>query len=167
MPSVERWLPIPGWEGRYSVSDEGRVRSETRTTVYPDGSARVFKGRVLKCGLDTSGYHHASLSDQGRHTVLSVHLLVLAAFVGPRPAGSEEVRHLDGDKTNNRLENLRYGTRSENQLDNVRLGVHHLSKLTACHEGHEFSPENTYRTPDGRRQCKTCRRSRDMARRAA
>lgn len=81
---------------------------------------------------------------------MKIHRLVANSFLGPRPAGLDTL-HIDGDKTNNAVTNLRYGTRSENELDKVRHGTHHHSAKTHCKSGHEFTPENTriaYR-PDG------------------
>jgi hypothetical protein len=95
-----------------------------------------------------------------------VHVLVAAAFLGPCPDG-QEVRHLDGDKLNNCLDNLIYGTRSENNLDTVRHG-HHKKGLpkTHCSHGHEYTPENIYMHKKGDsffRECLTCRSQRNRA----
>lgn len=91
-----------------------------------------------------------------------VHLLILEAFQGPRPEGTV-TRHLDGDKTNNRLSNLRRGTPAENSQDAMRHGTHigtERAARTHCKQGHLFSEANTYvATVDGRfraRKCRTC-----------
>ena len=70
-----------------------------------------------------------------KHRIRKVHQLVLEAFVGTCPVGLE-VRHLDDNKSNNRLTNLCYGTRSQNQLDRHGRGSlkgerHHQAKLSA------------------------------------
>lgn len=96
----ERWLPVPGSEG-YEVSDQGRVRN-----------ART--GRLL-AGHSDRGYRRVNLGAARR---ARVHELVLLAFVGPRPEGL----HGDGDRANNALANLRWGTRAENCADTVRHG---------------------------------------------
>jgi hypothetical protein len=83
--------------------------------------------------LMLNGYPHVSLGGVKKRRYL--HNLVLEAFVGPRPKG-QVTRHLDGDKTNNTLSNLQYGTVSENMADRVMHGGgnqgsrHPLSKLT-------------------------------------
>ena len=70
--------------------------------------------------LGRDGYPRLHIRDGGdRH--VGVHTLVLETFVGPCPAGME-CRHLDGVKTNNRLENLVWGTRQENEADKERHG---------------------------------------------
>lgn len=130
---MEIWKDIPGYEGRYQVSDQGRVRScdraiefpayTTGSGVYRGASKRVFKGRVLKPGRVKSG--HLSLP-LGRPLIgRMVHQLVLLAFVGPCPAG-HEVLHLNHDPADNRLSNLRYGTRSENLKMDYARGVNRL-----------------------------------------
>jgi len=86
----------------------------------------------------------------------SVHGLVMLAFVGPRP-DNLEVLHFDGNKLNNRLDNLRYGTSSENKFEAVRQGLNFNANKTHCINGHEFTPDNTY-DHGGNRGCKTCHR---------
>ncbi len=71
--------------------------------------------------LDQHGYPGVHVSMGGENRLVSVHALVLEAFVGPRPAG-QVCRHLDGEKTNNRLANLQWGTGAENWADMVRHG---------------------------------------------
>lgn len=114
MNRAEEWRPISGFDG-YEVSSMGRVRS--------------FKGRhdghrELRQRRDAYGYMIIGLW-QGRKqfTALKVHRLVLEAFVGPCPPGLE-TRHLDSDRTNNRLENLAWGTRLENASDRTESGRH-------------------------------------------
>lgn len=156
----EKWLPVVGQEGRYEVSDHGRVRSLDR--MVPHGrlsGLRRHKGRILKQGRKPAGYPTVSIPiDGARHVkVMYVHRLVLEAFVGPSPDGIV-ARHLDDNKENNHLGNLRWGTESENAHDKVRNGYDHYAKRDACKWGHEFTPENIRRNPryPGTRYCKKC-----------
>ncbi len=110
----EKWLPIPGYEGMYSVSDQGRVRSEPRL----DGRGRRIRGRIMKPGT-RGGWLKLVLADNGVHTMFDVHNLVLLAFVGPKPAG-HIIRHLNDDPIDNWLENLAYGTPAQNADDRIR-----------------------------------------------
>lgn len=97
---------------------------------------------------------------------ISVHVLVLEAFEGACPPGHEAL-HDNDDPTDNRLTNLRWGTRSENLLDRVRNGLHNHANKTHCKRGHEFTPENTYINPtSGGRQCRQCVRDAQRARRS-
>lgn len=116
---TEHWRAIPGWEGHYEVSDQGRVRSLDRLVRHGRGDAmRHRKGQLLQPGRKASGHLSVVLGSSGSH---DVHVLVLLAFVGPRPTG-QEARHADDDPGNNRLCNLSWGTRSQNMYDAVRNG---------------------------------------------
>lgn len=117
--SNETWKAIPGWPD-YEVSDAGQVRSTDRVIVASNGVHRRMPGRIFRPSL-VRGYPSVHLPGPCTRTV---HSLVLAAFVGPKPKGAEEIRHLNGDPTDNRLENLRWGTSSENAFDSVRHGTH-------------------------------------------
>lgn len=157
---TERWLPIPGHEGRYEVSDLGRVRSLAQTTR--DG--RRLKPRLLSGRPQTSGHLAALLTTDGVSRNALVHRLVLFAFVGPPPPGMHAL-HSDGDPANNRLSNLRWGTPSENSLDAVRHGVHPQARKTHCKHGHAFTPENTRLDSRNARACRSCERIRSQHRR--
>ena len=117
---TEIWLPVPGWEDLYLVSDRGSVWS-------------IRSGRALKTPLDDGGYPRVSL---GRGYRTRVHVIEMLAFAGPCPPGME-TRHLNGIKTDLRWpENLVYGTKLENMADMVSHGTsnrgerHPLHKLT-------------------------------------
>lgn len=151
---MEDWRPIPGYEGVYEVSDFGRVRSLDRL----DSRGRRRTGKPRSLIKQPSGHFTVSLCLNAEHQGFLVHHLVLLAFVGPCPDGMEGC-HWDDDPSNNRLENLRWDTRSANQLDSVRNGTHHMARRTHCPQGHEYTPANTYLyPPDDRRACRECRR---------
>lgn len=154
-PDVEEWRDVPGYEGLYAVSDSGQVKSLART-IEGKRSRRVEE-RLLKPMVAQGGHLQVELRSGGLpRWVPKIHQLVLLAFVGPYPEGME-VRHLDGDPANNRLDNLRYGTRSENMYDRVRHGNHPNANKTHCPEGHPYDAENTYVYPgNGRRGCRVC-----------
>lgn len=110
---TEKWLPVPGWEDRYQVSDMGRLRS---LTLFAGNCLRP--GRILKPAL-RRGYESANLCRDYKRTYVAVHRLVLLAFVGPCPAGMN-VRHGPGGRRDNRLANLSYGTFAQNTHDMIR-----------------------------------------------
>jgi hypothetical protein len=145
----ERWLPIPGYDSAYDVSDAGRVRSWKPWRNRPLPS-------VLGAWPNGKGYPSLILMRDGRRVHEMVPHLVLRAFVGPRPDGLV-TRHLDGDKLNNALANLAYGTYSENMHDRVRHGEHYFAEKTHCKHGHPFDEQNTGIRRAGR-YCKACRR---------
>src|SRR5699024_9822191 len=89
-----------------------------------------------------------------------VHSLVAESFIGARPEGME-VCHSDGNKTNNHVANLRFGTSSDNELDKVRHGTHHEAVKTHCPRGHELFAENLKpsNAKQGKRMCLACARA--------
>lgn len=117
---MERWLPIPGYEGYYEVSDLGRVRSVDRTIPGRWGETRR-RGRLTKLLLDKDGYHRVNLNKLGVAKQVGVHQLVLQAFVGKCPVG-EQALHGDGVRTHNVLGNLSWGTPRANCADRRRHG---------------------------------------------
>lgn len=128
MTSCEIWKDIPGYEGRYQASSEGRIRSVDRRVRIAHGATRLVRGRVLKPAATRRNPHlYVILGHKANGS--PVHQLVAETFLGPRPEGLD-VRHLDGNPTNNRAENLAYGSRSENILDVYRIG-RAWRKLTA------------------------------------
>lgn len=149
----ERWLPVVGYEGLYDVSDMGRVWSLDR--VLNDG--RHWRGRILKASCNEVRPHpHVSLHRDGQRLCISVHQLVLEAFVGPCPVGME-CCHFNDIHTDNRLTNLRWDTYSANRLDCVRNGKHTNKNKTKCKRGHKFTPSNTMIMHNGKaRMCRKC-----------
>lgn len=157
----ETWKPIPGYEGSYEASDQGRVRSLDRTIIEKTGRAVNVRGRVLKPTEGNKRYLLVTLSGRTKR----VHRLVLAAFEGENP--DMQVRHLDGDPQNNRLVNLAYGTNAENMLDSIRHGTHAQASKTHCRNGHPYSGDNVRVTSTGERVCRACKRDEARRRRAA
>ena len=138
MQHPENWLPVPGYEGAYEVSDLGRVRSLDRfveaMTRWGTSTFRRLRGRELKATDNGNGYLVVHLCDaEGRRTAL-IHRLVAAAFQ-PEVAGKTFVNHKDGDKSNNALANLEWCTRSENMQhahDNALLEPHRVAVIGTC-----------------------------------
>lgn len=130
----EEWRPVPGAEGRYEVSDAGRVRSLDRVVLRICKWRRVLvvcvrRGRVLR--YSTSSRNPYRMVHMGRDRADLVHLLVLTAFRGPRPEGMQ-CAHDDGDARNNRLENLRWATPKQNAEDRVAHGNQIRGEKSAC-----------------------------------
>lgn len=125
MSTNERWLPIAGLEGSYSVSSHGRVRSEARIVLRGEGVVHTVRQRILALAKKRSGHLMVVLhgADKLRPQLL-VHRLVLIAFAGPPPTPLHECAHNDGKPANNRIENLRWATRAENHHDKVAHGTH-------------------------------------------
>lgn len=160
---MEIWKPVAGYDGLYEVSNAGKVRSLDRPKVLGlgRGQGAFQKGRQLKPCFVRGGYLAVSLSKKGVVRTKLVHHIVLEAFVGPRENG-QETRHLNGDRSDNRLVNLKWGSRSENTQDQVRLGTHRNSVKTVCPRGHSLIEPNLSRVHQtrGQRVCKSCHLSR-------
>lgn len=166
---TELWLPVVGYEGRYDVSDSGRVRSKARFVDYVDGRTGSRPELILKPtkNVRTGGRYIGMVDSAGRRKFHKLARVVLTAFIGPCPEGLESL-HWDDDKDNNRLSNLRWGTRSENMFDRVRNRLHPAANQTHCRRrNHALTPENTTYTREGWRRCKTCRRDQCRASRAS
>lgn len=159
----EQWLPVPGYEGHYSVSNHGRVRSDSRMVTFKDGRSRRVTETILKTIKHVNGYPSVSLCKNSKRKTHFVHRLVLEAFVGEAPPGTHGC-HWNDDPQDNRLENLRWGTPADNALDKVRNGNHHNAIKTHCKWGHELTPENIFiRSGNRGRECRTCKNARYRA----
>ena len=106
---VEAWLPVPGWEGLYDVSDCGHVLSFPRK----GGNNRWYGGGLLKTPPDNNGYPHLNLCRQGVQNPWRVHELMARAFFGPMPDWADCVRHLDDVSDHNWIDNIVWGTISD------------------------------------------------------
>jgi hypothetical protein len=128
---TEIWKAIPGHEGAYEVSDQGRVRSLHRKIPVVSRKGKPYlktvPGRILRPNLHPRGYHYVTL---GKRSKRKVHALVLIAFVGPCPPDNESC-HNDGDPANNMLGNLRWDTHHNNVRDTMLSGSYFSEKRKA------------------------------------
>ena len=156
----EEWRPVVGYEGDYEVSSCGRVRSLDRLVQRPTSPFRA-RGRTLKPVL-VRGYPLVTLRGGRRHLV---HVLMLEAFVGPRPEGMYGC-HWDDVKTNNVLSNLRWDTPAANSEDKRRHGNVYMSNKAGCPAGHALAEPNLVaaHVREGHRGCLSCCRARSINR---
>lgn len=118
---MEEWKDIPGYEGSYRVSNLGRVKSLSKTiTKLRKGKIVSYKlkGRVLKTVCTRYGYVEVNLGSRNRHKL--VHRLVAETFL-PNPENKPQVNHIDGNKQNNRVENLEWASCSENMYHSCHI----------------------------------------------
>lgn len=133
------WRPIPDWVGFYEVSNDGRIRSVRRlvsiNSVTPERK-RWMGGTERTLSRWKDGYLGVTLTGGGLRSRMAVHRAVLLAFKG-QPGIGNVCRHLNGNPSDNRLDNLEWGSHLDNMQDRKGHGryssgeQHHMSKLTA------------------------------------
>jgi len=112
---IEKWKEISAFP--YSVSSWGRVRNDLR-------------GNFLKGSSNQKGYLQVDLKFEGRRMYPAIHTLVALYFIGKRPGPRHQINHLDGNKLNNKVENLEYVTPSQNVVHSISLGLKNKSKMS-------------------------------------
>ena len=106
----EQWKDIPGFDGRYQASSEGRIRSVVRGKVHD-----------LHLKPHRDGYPKFNAGRDGRVYTIHVHVAVAMTFLGPKPRGYF-VDHIDRDHANNAVSNLRYLSPSESNANRAKYG---------------------------------------------
>lgn len=104
----EIWKDVPDYQGLYSISDLGRVKSS-------------YYNKILKPSYDRYGYARFSATKNKKQKTLRVHRLVMELFSPENKL--PQVNHIDGDKTNNKLNNLEWATDSENKIHAYSKGL--------------------------------------------
>jgi len=119
---TEVWKPVVGYEGLYEVSNLGRVKSCTKT-VYRDRRGPItFQEKIMKPTVTYKGYLTIDLRNHGRRKGGFVHRLVAKAFI-ENPENKEQVNHINGNKKDNRVENLEWATNQENMVHAYKLNL--------------------------------------------
>jgi hypothetical protein len=129
------WKDIAGYEGLYMVSNLGAVKSLEKMWVT-NKSLRKKPETIMKQAKDSSGYYQVWFSKNGIKKIMLVHRLVASAFL-ENTLQKKDVNHINGIKTDNRIENLEWATRSENVshaykndlIDNAKGSRHGMSIL--------------------------------------
>jgi len=111
----ETWKPIQNYENLYKISNIGRVMSLIKR--WPSR-----KNYILKHNKTTTGYHQVHLYKNKKRKSFLVHRLVAIAFLSNCPVGYE-TNHKDGNKDNNKIENLEWITSSENNQHSYKMGL--------------------------------------------
>ena len=109
----EIWKPVVGYEGIYEVSSLGRVKSCERTIIRSNGREINFPDKIMKPSINHKGYLIIDLRKNGNRQGGFIHRLVGKAFID-NPLNKERINHKNGDKTDNRVQNLEWVTNQEN-----------------------------------------------------
>lgn len=117
------WVPISGYEGLYEVSSAGEIRSLPRI----DRFGRNIRGMVLKLYKHSNGYSAVGLCKCGVKTHYLVHRIVAANFIGEPPDGFV-ANHINGNKKDNRVENLEWCSMADNNKHAHRTGLNYISQ---------------------------------------
>lgn len=116
------WRNIEGYNGHYQISTNGNVRSRDRFIAMANGRTRFYRGRTIKFAGKRAGYRFVLLSSGRKRKKHYLHRLVAEAFI-PRTDPTLEVNHINGKKSDNRVENLEWVTHAENIAHAHRTGL--------------------------------------------
>lgn len=113
---MENWIDLKGFEGTYQISDKLNFRSLDRIVLRPGlrGNMKV-KGKELKPTLDSGGYLRIRLNGK----FYSLHRLIALMFI-PKSQNRDIVNHKDGNKLNNKVDNLEWCNYYENNIHSVK-----------------------------------------------
>jgi hypothetical protein len=106
----EIWVPVKGFEERYSISNQARIKSLIKKPI------------IMKPPVNQYGYEYVSLWKNGKRKNIQIHRLVAIAFLD-NPENKPMVNHIDGNKRNNHVSNLEWCTRQENTDHAVKFGL--------------------------------------------
>jgi len=130
MDTIEIWRDVPGYEGMYRVSTHGRVASYPRLRK----NGKQHKDRIMRTAQKGGSYEYYQvlLTDlAGNRKKCMIHRLMAFAFI-PNPDSKPEINHKNGNKHDNRLENLEWVTASENRQHSFANGLQLIQRGEKC-----------------------------------
>lgn len=137
---------INGYEGSYTISVNGIVKSLKRVIQLPNGIMRALHEKIIQSRTNNYGYLSIRLSKDGRTRTHFVHRLLAEAYI-PNPNNLPQVNHINGNKLDNSLENLEWVSPSTNSVHAYRTGLnknkgvdHVFSASVVDHENHLIFP---------------------------
>lgn len=122
----EEWRDIPGFEGYYQASNKGHIRSVDRYAVTKRGHHCFYPSKIRHPATDKDGYKRVWLRTNGKPTNIGVHQLVAMSFLDFKRGGNQTINHLNGDKSDNSINNL--------EIVSIQANIQHAikNKLWNC-----------------------------------
>lgn len=125
----EIWKPIKGYEDLYKVSNLGRIYTSEKSFKFPNGGLCIKEGKIKKPYMDKDGYLRTSLTKEHKQQTFAVHRLVAETFI-PNENNYPCIDHINGDRSDNKVINLRWCTWKQNaSFDLARENKRKASKL--------------------------------------
>lgn len=112
---IEQWKDLPNYEGYYTVSNTGKIKSLDRVVNFKDGRCFKYKGKEIKQHLTKDGYLFCGVSKNSIRETFLIHRAVGLCFV-ENEMNKPVINHIDGNRSNNHSSNLEWCTQSENVL---------------------------------------------------
>ena len=153
----EIWKDVIGFEGLYEISNYGNLKSKDRIVhylgknqfgTYP--ATKLFKGKMITPVLNQHKYYQVALYKNGKSFNKLVHQLVAEAFI-PNPENKPTVNHKDGNKINNKVENLEWATAKEQTYHSINVLGHKFYITQQCRDARKYkSQQKRVRKSDGK-----------------
>jgi hypothetical protein len=119
-------VQVYGYENRYEINKNGEIWSLRREKLI-NNRLYAWAGKKLSPFLDVNGYYYINLGDGNKTKKQPIHRLVLLSFIG-NPKEKMVACHIDGNKLNNNLSNLKWGSYAENYADIVKHKTNAIGK---------------------------------------